>query len=285
MDATSLQYAGVDGVRLCYRDGGEGRPLLFLHGTSASLGVWDGVIGHLDRGYRTIAVDQRGHGRSSKPAHGYSQEDFARDILDLVSRLRLRDVVLVGHSLGARNAVVAAAAEPELFAGVVAVDYLPFVEPQVIDDLEDRVLGGFRSFGTEEEIVDYLCARYPRTPRAALQRRAAYGYRWQEERFLPLADPEAMRGTVDSFRTDFVEAFRSVRVPVTVLRGEHSGIVSSQAYARSQRERPDFTYVTVPDCDHYIPEIAPAAIARAIATSFPTADMKGQASCPSTSRI
>ncbi|MFD1212925.1 alpha/beta fold hydrolase [Arthrobacter sp. GCM10027362] len=280
MDTTSLQYADLDGVRLCYRDGGEGRPLLFLHGTSASLGVWDGVIGHLDGGYRTIALDQRGHGRSSKPARGYSQKDFARDILGLVSGLGLQDVVLVGHSLGARNAVVAAAAAPELFAGVVAVDYLPFVEPQVIDDLEDRVLGGYRSFGSEAEIVDYLCARYPRTPRAALQRRAAYGYQRQEDCFLPLADPGAMRGTVDSFRTDFADAFRSVRVPVAVLRGEHSGIVSARACARAQQERPDFTYVTVPDCDHYIPEAAPEAIARAISTSFPTADMKGLTSCP-----
>ncbi|MCG2622526.1 alpha/beta hydrolase [Arthrobacter sp. I2-34] len=285
MDSTSLQYAEVDGARLCFRDSGEGRPLLFLHGTSASLGVWDGVIGHLDGGYRAVALDQRGHGRSSKPAHGYSQQDFARDILGLVSSLGLKDVVLVGHSLGARNAVVAADAAPELFAGVVAVDYLPFVEPQVIDDLENRVLGGFRSFGTEAEIVDYLCARYPRTPRAALQRRAAYGYQRQEDRFLPLADPEAMRGTVDSFRTDFAEAFRSVRVPVAVLRGEHSAIVSPRAYARSQQERPDFSYITVPDCDHYIPEVAPEAIARAITTRFPAIDMKGQASCPSTSRI
>jgi len=279
MDATSLQYAELDGLELCFRDSGEGRPLLFLHGTSASLGVWDGVIGQLDGGYRSITLDQRGHGRSGKPAQGYTQEDFARDILGLVTSLKLQDVVLVGHSLGARNAVVAAAAQPELFAGVVAVDYLPFVEPQVIDDLEDRVLGGYRSFGTKEEIVDYLCARYPRTPRAALERRAAYGYQWQEDRFLPLAEPGAMRQTVDSFRADFLEAFRSVRVPVTVLRGADSGIVSPQAYARSRQERPDFTYITVPDCDHYIPEIAPEAITAAITTTFTAADMKGLTSC------
>jgi 2-(acetamidomethylene)succinate hydrolase len=233
------------------------------------------VIGQLDGDYRTVALDQRGHGRSSKPARGYAQEDFARDILGLVSNLGLKDVILVGHSLGARNAVVAAAADPGLFAGVVAVDYLPFVEPQVINKLEERVLGGFRSFSTDDEIVDYLGARYPLTPREALQRRAVYGYQRQEDRILPLAEPEAMRGTVDSFRTDFAEAFRSIRVPVTVLRGEHSAIVSAQAYDRSQQERPDFTYVTVPDCDHYIPEVAPEAIARAIATSFATTNTKG----------
>ncbi|MEV7646922.1 alpha/beta hydrolase [Arthrobacter sp. NPDC089319] len=269
MKTAELQYADIAGTKICFRDSGQGRPVLFLHGTSASLGVWDGVMAGLGEGYRTIAVDQRGHGRSSKPERGYSQRDFARDILGLAAHLGLEDVVLVGHSLGARNAIVAAAMEPKRIAGVIAVDYLPFVEPEVIDNLEHRVLGGHREFNGFDEIVDYLAERYPRTPRKALEARALYGYEKRGKHYLPLAEPEAMRGTVDSFRTDFREAFTEVRGPVVVVRGEKSAIVSERAFLLAKELRPDFDYVTVPDCDHYIPEAAPEVVLEALLANFP----------------
>jgi 2-(acetamidomethylene)succinate hydrolase len=269
MKTSELQYADIAGTTICFRDAGNGRPVLFLHGTSASLGVWDGVMARMGEGYRVIAMDQRGHGRSSKPALGYSQEDFARDILGLLAYLDLDDVVLVGHSLGARNAIVAAAMEPERIAGIIALDYLPFVEPEVIDDLEDRVVGGHRQFNGFDDIVAYLHERYPRTPRKALESRALHGYEKRGKHYLPLAEPESMRGTVDSFRTDFRESFRDVRVPVVVIRGEKSAIASSRAFALAQELRPDFEYVTVPGCDHYIPEVAPEVVSQALLAKFP----------------
>lgn len=265
----TLQQVELNGLHFTYRDTGTGRPVLLLHGTSASLGVWDAVIEELGEGYRSIALDQRGHGRSAKPADAYAQTDFARDIVDLVSRLGLSNTILVGHSLGARNAIVAAATAPELFSGVVALDYVPFVEPEVIDELEHRVLGGHRPFGTREEIVDALCARYPLTPRGALERRAAYGYESKDGRLVPCADANALRGTVDSFRTDFADSFEAVQLPVAVVRGEHSRIVTPAAYQRAQELRPDFNYVTVRGCDHYIPEITPFQVAETITTYFP----------------
>lgn len=269
MITRTMQQVKVNGLHLTYRDTGTGRPVLFLHGTSASLGVWDGVIEMLGEGYRSIALDQRGHGRSSKPENAYAQEDFAQDIVDLVSRLGLADTLLVGHSLGARNAIVAAATAPELFSGVVALDYVPFVEPEVIDELENRVLGGHRSFDTQEAIIDTLSLRYPRTPRQALERRAAYGYEHKDGQLTPCADAHALRHTVDSFRTDFVEAFKTVQLPVVVLRGEHSNIVTREAYQLAKELRPDFNYITLPDCDHYIPEICPSRVAETISAYFP----------------
>ena len=269
MKTAELQYADIAGTAICFRDTGKGRPVLFLHGTSASLGVWDGVMAGMGEGYRAITMDQRGHGRSSKPTHSYSQDDFARDVLGLVTYLGLDDVVLVGHSLGARNAIVAAALEPERIADIIALDYLPFVEPEVIDDLENRVLGGHRQFNGFDAIVEYLSERYPRTPRKALESRALYGYEKRGEHYLPLAEPEAMRGTVDSFRTDFRKSFTDVRVPVVVIRGEKSAIASPRAFALAQELRPDFEYVTVPGCDHYIPEVAPEVVSQALLAKFP----------------
>ena len=73
--------------------------------------------------------------------------------------------VVVGHSLGARNAWVFAAEHPDAVLGVVAVDYTPFIEGEVLDTLERRVAAGDRRFADVAEIESYLAKRYPRMPR------------------------------------------------------------------------------------------------------------------------
>lgn len=251
-------------VELCFRDQGSGPVVVLLHGTTANLGVWDAVVGRLGDQVRTIAVDQRGHGRSDKPATGYGAVDYCSDVLALVGELGCGPVVVAGHSLGARNAVVLGAMRPDLVAGVVAVDYTPFVEAQVLDDLETRVRGGDRSFASRAQIEDYLHARYPLMPADAVRRRVAYGYVADGATFRALADPAAMVQTVDGLRDDFVEETRSIAVPVTLLRGERSTIVSDRAFAATKTLRPDFRSVELPGVDHYVPEEAPDSVAHEV---------------------
>ncbi|WP_052809881.1 alpha/beta fold hydrolase [Streptomonospora alba] len=256
-----LSFTRSTPAELCYREQGSGPTVVLLHGTTASLGVWDPVVELLGGGVRTIALDQRGHGRSAKPAGGYTADHFCADLGALLDELGCDRAVLCGHSLGARNAVVLAAARPERVAGVVAVDYTPYVEPAVLDALESRVRGGDRLFGSAAEVEEYLHDRYPRTPREALRRRIAYGYTRVGGGLQALAAPDAMRQTVQGLRTDFAEAMREVAVPVTLLRGEASRIVSERAFAATRRLRPDLRALEVAEADHYVPEQRPRTVA------------------------
>lgn len=257
-----LQECGE--VRLCIRDRGEGSAVVLLHGTTANLGVWDDVVDLLGDGVRTVAVDQRGHGRSGKPLTGYGAGEYSDDVAALIRALDLAPAVVVGHSLGARNAVVLAARHPELVSGVVAVDYTPFVEGEVLDDLKARVAAGDRVFETRAEVERYLRKRYPLITEAAVARRAAYGYAATAAGYRPLADPAAMAQTVDGLRTDFVDEARSVEAPVTLVRGRLSRIVSDDAFRRTRELRPDFRAVELPEVDHYVPEKRPDVIAAEI---------------------
>lgn len=261
---TGLTYASTGGVRLCIRDRGRGPTVVLLHGTSANLGVWDRVVEMLGSDVRTVAVDQRGHGRSDKPPAGYGAPEFADDVAGLVRTLACAPAIIVGHSLGARNAVVAAARHPELVAGVVAVDYTPYVEPEVLDDLQARVEAGNRAFAGRDELVSYLRGRYPLIADDAVERRADYGYGPADPGLRPLASPEALMQTVDGLRADFVDDVVAVGVPVTVIRGELSRIVSAEAMARTRSLRPDFRVVQLPDVDHYVPEERPDVVAHEI---------------------
>jgi pimeloyl-ACP methyl ester carboxylesterase len=95
-----------DGQRLFYVDKGGGRPVVFIHGWTLSSAIWKAQTDFVAaQGLRAIAYDRRGHGQSSKPETGYDYEALTADLTTLLERLDLRDVVLVGHSMGGGEVV------------------------------------------------------------------------------------------------------------------------------------------------------------------------------------
>ncbi|WP_431976509.1 alpha/beta fold hydrolase [Micromonospora haikouensis] len=115
-----MPYAELDAVTLHYRDTGAGQPtLLLVHGWGGDLRVWDpvGFAAH-----RTVAVDLRGHGRSSMPAAGYRPVDLADDLARLLARLGVGPVVAVGHSMGAQVVTALAVEHPALVTALVVID-------------------------------------------------------------------------------------------------------------------------------------------------------------------
>jgi non-heme chloroperoxidase len=90
-----------DGTTLFYKDWGRGRPIVFSHGWPLNADAWDPqLLSFSLRGYRTVAHDRRGHGRSSQPGNGHEMNTYADDLAELMERLDLKNAVLVGHSTG-----------------------------------------------------------------------------------------------------------------------------------------------------------------------------------------
>lgn len=210
--------------------------------------------------FRITCIDQRGHGRAPKPATGYAGEDYARDLNEVL----LEKTLLIGHSLGARNALVAGARYPEKVAAVVAIDFTPYIEREVFDALDSRVEGGGRDFASLEEVRKYLRQRYPRLPADAIERRARHGYECVDGKWRPLAVPAAMRQTCAGLREDLSSTLKDIKAPVLLLRGEDSKLVSREAWAKTRALRPDIPAHEIADADHYVPEEQPAAVAAAV---------------------
>lgn len=152
-----------DGVRLAMRDwpGREGASTLLLHGLASSSRIWDLVARRLGRaGIRAVAYDQRGHGRSGKPASGYGFERTAGDAAAVIRALRLGRPMVAGHSWGANVALELAVRHPRSVRGLVLVDggFLTMRErfdwptakrvlapPEIVGTPVEEFLGWFRS--------------------------------------------------------------------------------------------------------------------------------------------
>ncbi|MEF2976232.1 alpha/beta fold hydrolase [Subtercola sp. YIM 133946] len=258
-------------VDIAFRVRGAGPAVVLLHGTTANHAVWEPVGDALEGRATVIALDQRGHGRSDKPAEGYSGDDFVTDVITVLDALGVQQAMVAGHSLGGRNAWLAAAQHPDRVMGAVVVDYTPYVEMPVLDQLEERVALGFRPFASTDDIEAYLRDRYPAILPGAIERRARWGYRLLDDgHWVPRASAPAMAKLIDGFRTPYDREFREVAAPMTHLRGSESALVSPAAWQSAIADRPADHWVEVAGADHYIPEEQPELVADEIARALIT---------------
>jgi pimeloyl-ACP methyl ester carboxylesterase len=122
-DAGVDKFSTVNGMQLHYVDwGGQGRPIVLLHGLASNSRIWDMVAPILSQTHRVVALDQRGHGDTDKPDHGYDFASVVNDLDEFIDEMGFSNPIIAGHSWGGDVALEYAVAHPDTPSGLCFVD-------------------------------------------------------------------------------------------------------------------------------------------------------------------
>lgn len=267
---------------------GDGpRLAVAVHGITASAMEWPPVARQLGPDWTLVAPDLRGRGAAAGLPGPYGLRRHAQDVCALARARQPSGTVLVGHSMGAYVALLAAVAEPGLFSRLVLVDGgLPLPAPpagMTVDQVLTATLGPAiarlaTTFESEQAYLDFFRA-HPALADAWSDDIAAY------VRYDLTGEPPELRSRVvgDAVRADgrdvlelageFTAAWDALTVPTALLRaplgmfGQAPGLLGEDVVADAARRRPDITVATVADANHYtivLAERFAAAVAGAI---------------------
>lgn len=259
-----MRQITLDSLQLSVQESGSGDvTLLFLHGITANHRIWDPIVNELSGHYRCVSVDQRGHGRSDAPESGYRDLDYSDDIRGLADEVSpTQRVVLVGHSLGARNALVAAHRFPDRVSGVVAIDFTPYTPLEELDLIVSRLALAPDHYPSRQALHDFLAPRYPLLSAEAIDRRIDGGFdEHPDGRLTPRAAKHALEQTAQGLYADLEGPVSALTVPTLLIRGSESPVVPEDAYLRTLTLNPLLTGVVVEGTDHFVPEERPHEVA------------------------
>ena len=221
-----------DGTSIFFKDWGEGQPIVFHHGWPLSADDWDAqMMFFLERGYRVIAHDRRGHGRSSQTWTGNEMDTYAIDVVELAAALNLRDAVHVGHSTGGGEvAHYVARAEPGRVAKAVLIGAVPPIMVKSDKNpggLPIEVFDGFRAslVGNRAQFyIDVPAGPFYGFNRPGAKVSEGVIRNWWRQGMM--GGTKAHYDCIKAFsETDFTEDLTAITVPTLVMHGDDDQIV------------------------------------------------------------
>lgn len=260
----------ANGIDLYVEQQGAGAPaFVFLHYWGGSSRTWSHVIDRLTEGFRTVAMDQRGWGRSAAPDSGYGLSDLAADAQGVIAALDLERYILVGHSMGGKVAQVIASRAPRGLVGVALVAPAPPVAMAL--PLAVRQ-GMVRAYDTRASIV------------ATVEQVLAPGGLAPEDLEQVIADslagaaPAREAWPLFTSQEDITDVVERIAVPVLIISGEHDRVDPPDVLRRDLLSRlPEAYFHVLPGVGHLSPLEASdeiAALLRDFAVSLEGASQR-----------
>jgi non-heme chloroperoxidase len=220
-----------DGTELYYKDWGTGQPIVFHHGWPLSGDDWDAqMIFFLQQGFRVIAHDRRGHGRSAQTATGHEMETYASDVAELAAALDLKNAIHVGHSTGGGEVIryVNKYGKDRVAKAVLVSAVTPVMvqSPNNPDGVPMNVFDEIRTMTATQRTQyfrDFSIPFYGYNREGAVEKQGVRDNWWRQGMMGAI---KAHYDCIKAFsETDFTEDLKSVDIPVLVMHGEDDQIV------------------------------------------------------------
>ena len=223
----------TDGTEIFYKDWGSGQPIVFSHGWPLSADDWDiQMLFFLQHGYRVIAHDRRGHGRSTQTGDGHDMDHYADDLAALTAHLDLHDAVHVGHSTGGGEVMRYLARHGEnRVAKAVLISSVP---PLMVQDRRQPAAAFLRKVfdGFQAQVATNRAQFYRDLPEGPFYNFNRPGVKpvpgiidnWWRQGMMGGAKAH-YDGIVAFSQTDFTEDLKGITVPVLVMHGDDDQVV------------------------------------------------------------
>jgi non-heme chloroperoxidase len=220
-----------DRTEIYYKDWGSGQPIVFSHGWPLSADDWDTqMLFFLKHGYRVIAHDRRGHGRSTQTADGHDMDHYVDDLAALTKHLDLRDAIHIGHSTGGGEVVRYVARNESRVAKAVIISAVPplmvktaanpgGLPKDVFDGMQAQLAANRSNF-----YFDLASGPFYGFNRPGAKVSQAIIWNWVRQSWMGGAKAH-YDGIVAFSQTDFTEDLKKITVPVLVQHGDDDQIV------------------------------------------------------------
>ncbi|MBC5829640.1 MAG: alpha/beta hydrolase [Candidatus Eremiobacteraeota bacterium] len=237
-----------DDINLRYVDfGGTGETAFLLHGLCGTADEWTDTAEWLCSTRHVVAIDQRGHGQSTRRPALVSPQSYVNDAARIIKRLEVTPAVVIGQSMGGRVAFALAAQHPSLVKSVVVVEATPAVDPNNRDyDNISALLNSWPvPFQTRAAARDFFGG-------ATLAANSwAESLEAREDGLWPRFDVDIMLKTIEEFnRVDWWPIWRQVKQPTLILGGEQSTSVHRNDFLLMMASAPQASYVSVQGAGH-----------------------------------
>lgn len=256
-----------DGTQIYYKDWGSGQPIVFHHGWPLSGDDWDAqMIFFMNKGFRVITHDRRGHGRSSQASGGHDMDTYAADVAELVAALDLKNAIHVGHSTGGgeviryvakhgkgrvAKAVLISAVTPTMAQTAANPDGVPL---KIFDEIRENTAAQRPQY-----FQDFTMPFFGYNRAGAKISQGVRDNWWRQGM---MGGINAHYQCIKAFsETDFTEDLKSVDIPVLVMHGEDDQIVPYAITApRTAKLLKNGKLISYPGFPHGMPTTEAATI-------------------------
>lgn len=239
-------------------------PVVFVHGLMGFSSNWGKIWPSLQKDRASLVFDQRGHGKSVKPASGYSPTDYAQDLKSLLDHIGWEKVHLVGHSMGGRVVLRFCSLFPQRVQSLVIEDSGMFANPKRIQWIQNLLAGVPTPFPGRTEAKKFFEEKYASDPllggflHANLETKTDGSVDWK---FFA-------RGMIETIETgralDASEEFSKITVPTLVIRGEKSTEFPKDEMEKMKSLNPDVEYVEIAGAGHFVHAEKPMEFSEAL---------------------